>query len=63
MPPHPDWKNTRLILPGISPPKWENRMTREIYKVADEFLINEVFSQDPFGLFKGVIPEPRRKAG
>ncbi len=63
LPLQPDWENTRVILPDISPPKWENRITREIFKTSDEFLVKDIFSKVPFGIYSGIIPEPRRKAG
>ncbi|MFO7756062.1 MAG: malto-oligosyltrehalose synthase [Bacteroidales bacterium] len=58
-----DWDNTRVMLPGLSPPKWQNRLTKKILKSSGDIMVNDVFEKIPFGILKGQYAEPERKAG
>ncbi len=63
LPENHDWKNTRVKLPRISPPKWENRFTKETLETGGTLMVKDIFNKMPFGMLRGRKAEPVRKAG
>ncbi|MDZ7739990.1 MAG: malto-oligosyltrehalose synthase [Bacteroidales bacterium] len=58
-----DWGNTRVRLPDLAPPKWENSFTKKILKSSGDIMVKDVFEKIPFGILRGQYAEPKRKAG
>ncbi len=63
MPAGPNWEDTRVKLPALAPYRWENRLTKEVFKTAGKLEAGELFEKVPFGLLKGIPNEPERRAG
>ena len=58
-----EWKNTRVKLPDLAPPEWQNRFTKKILKSSGYIKVKDVFEKIPFGILRGRYAEPERKAG